>query len=132
MDILINVFPDEKVLDGFTFEKVSLKYGTGRSNTFSTPNGKKVAYRHGVMTEIGDIEVSVWMQIVEYLIRKAKENELYNNLLEWVTDKIKWSKNEAERKKYALELHAARIFDKPEWVDYIAFNKKYRPELLEQ
>lgn len=128
MDILINVFPNEKVLDGLTFEKVSLKYGTGRSNTFNTPNGKKTSYRHGVMTEIGDIEVSVWMQIVEYLIRKANEIELYNNLLEWVTDTMKWSESEAERRKYALELHAARIFDNPKWVDYIAFNKKYRPE----
>lgn len=126
MDILINVFPDEKVLDGLTFEKVSLKYGTGRSSTFNTPNGKRTSYRHGVMTGIGDIEVSVWMQIVEYLIRKANEIELYNNLLEWVTDTLKWSENEVERKKYALELHAVRIFDNHEWVDYIAFNKKYQ------
>lgn len=77
MDILINTFPDEKVLDGLTFEKVKLKYGTGRSSTFSTLNGKKTSYRHGVMTEIGDIEVSVWMQIVECLIRKANETELH-------------------------------------------------------
>lgn len=83
------------------------------------------------MTEIGDIEVSVWMQIVEYLIRKANEIELYNNLLEWVTDTMKWSENEIERKKYSLELHAARIFDNREWVDYIAFNKKYRSEILD-
>lgn len=130
MDILINVFPDEKVLDGLTFEKVSLKYGTGRSNTFNTPNGKKTSYRHGVMTEIGDIEVSVWIQIVEYLIQRAKENELYNNLLEWVTDTLKWSENDAERKKYALVLHAVRIFGNPAWVDYVAFNKKYRPKIL--
>ena len=130
MDILINVFPDEKVLDGLTFKKVSLKYGTGRSNTFNTPNGKKTSYRHGVMTEIGDIEVSVWMQIVEYLIRKANEIELYNNLLEWVTDTMKWSENESERRKYALKLHAARIFGNPEWVDYTAFNTKYRTEVL--
>ena len=130
MDILINVFPDEKVLDGLTFEKVSLKCGTGRSNTFNTPNGKKTSYRHGVMTGIGDIEVSVWMQIVECLIKKANEIELYNNMLEWVTDTMKWSENESERRKYALELHAARIFDNPEWVDYTAFNTKYRTEVL--
>lgn len=126
MDILINTFPDEKVLDGLTFEKVKLKYGTGRSSTFSTLNGKKTSYRHDVMTEIGDIEVSVWMQIVECLIRKANETELYNNLFEWVADTMNWSDNEIERRKYALELHAARIFDNPKWIYYIAFNQKYR------
>ena len=32
-----------------------------------------------------------------------REIELYNNLLEWVTDTMKWSENESERRKYALE-----------------------------
>ena len=42
MDILINTFPDEKVLDGLTFEKVKLKYGTGRSSTFMLSFREKV------------------------------------------------------------------------------------------
>ena len=126
MDISINNFSEiESIKDDLTFQMVKYKYGTGRSNSFTTAHGKVVTYRHGVMTEIGDIEESVWMQIVEFLIKKSQETELYNNLLEWVTDTIKWLQNDIERKMYALRLHAARIFDNPDWIDYRAFNKKY-------
>lgn len=131
MEILINNFSEiESIKDSLTFEKVRDLYGTGRSNTFTTVQGKVTLYRHGVMTEIGDIEESVWMQIVESLIEKSQEVELYNNLLEWVREKIKWHESETERKKYALRLHASRIFDNPEWVDYKAFNAKYRPGVI--
>ena len=126
MDISINNFSEiESIKDDLTFQMVKYMYGTGRSNSFTTAHGKVVTYRHGVMTEIGDIEESVWMQIVEFLIKKSQETELYNNLLEWVTDTIKWLQNDIERKMYAIRLHAARIFDNPDWIDYRAFNKKY-------
>lgn len=130
MDILIDAVPDEKTLSELTFEQVRMKYGTGRANTFNTPNGKKTSYRQGVMTEIGDIRDSVWEYIVEYLIKRDNEVELFNQLLEWVTETMKWSQRDNERKRYALELHAARIFDRKEWVCYTDFNKKYRPDIF--
>lgn len=42
----------------------------------------------------------------------------------WITDKQEIERN-------ALELHAYRIFDNPLWVDFVPFNEKYRPEVLE-
>ena len=132
MDILINNFSEiESIKDDLTFQMVKYMYGTGRSNSFTTAHGKVVTYRHGVMTEIGDIEESVWMQIVEFLIKKSCEMELYHNLLEWVKERLKWCASKEERKKYALRLHASRIFDDQEWVDYKAFNAKYRPDIIE-
>lgn len=131
MAILINNFSEiESIKDSLTFENIRHKYGTGRSSTFATSNGKKTSYRHGVMTEIGDVGETVWMRIVEYLIEKAHETVLFNNLFEWIRDTIKWHQSEYECKKYALQLHAARIFDDPKWVDYKAFNAKYRPKIL--
>lgn len=132
MEILIDNFSEiESIKDRLTFGEVKFLYGTGRSNTFTTVHGKVTTYRNGVMTEIGDIEESVWMQIVEFLIKKSHEIELYHNLLEWVKERIKWCASEAERKKYALRLHASRIFDNREWVDYRAFNANYRPDIIE-
>ena len=91
MEILINNFSEiESIKDSLTFGKVKFLYGTGRSNTFTTVHGKVTTYRCGVMTEIGDIEESVWMQIVEFLIKKSHEIELYHNLLEWVKERSKW------------------------------------------
>ncbi len=132
MEILINNFSEiESIKDSLTFGKVKFLYGTGRSNTFTTVHGKVTTYRCGVMTEIGDIEESVWMQIVEFLIKKSHEIELYHNLLEWVKERSIWCTSETERKEYALRLHATRIFDNQEWVDYRAFNAKYRPNIIE-
>lgn len=131
MDKLIDNFSElESVKDSVTIVQVQLKYGTGRSNTITTSQGKKCFYRNGVMTEIGDIKESVWVQLIEYLIQRDNETELFNQLLEWLKDNYHWPKGDDERRRYALELHAARIFDRTEWVDYIAFNKKYRPEIL--
>ena len=31
----------------------------------------------------------------------------------------------------ALQLHISRIFDNPRWVNFIPFNREYRPEVLE-
>ena len=36
----------------------------------------------------------------------------------------------AELEEEVLELHAARIFDNPLWVDFISFNERFRPEVL--
>ena len=132
MEILINNFSEiESIKDSLTFVKVKFLYGTGRSNTFTTVHGKVTTYRRGVMTEIGDIEESVWMQIVEFLIKKSHESELYHNLFEWIKERSKWCASETERREYALRLHASRIFDDQEWVDYRAFNAKYRPSIIE-
>lgn len=117
------------ILDTVTFEQISYKYGTGRSITIESMQEKKSRYRNGVMTEIGDIEESVWRQAVEYVIRRDNETELHKNLRAWLKDiSPGWFKTDKDLTQYALELHSIRIFDNPKWVYYIAFNKKYRPD----
>lgn len=34
--------------------------------------------------------------------------------------------------KMALELHSNRIFDSEGWIDYLRFNRCFRPEVLEE
>ena len=64
------------------------------------------------------------------MIEWKGEQKLQENLLTWVTNKYPWFHMEREIKHYALCLHVSRIFDDEEWVDYIPFNKEYRPEKL--
>ena len=33
--------------------------------------------------------------------------------------------------KRQLQLHVDRIFDHPRWVDFVPFNRQYRPEILQ-
>lgn len=70
---IIDTFEELKViLDTVTFEQLRHRYGTGRSFTIKNSQGdKKTYYRHGVMTEIGDIEESCCVrQGVHYQARR--------------------------------------------------------------
>lgn len=62
--------------DGLKFEDLRKRYGTGRSYTISGSGKNRVTgYRTGVMTNIGDIEVSQWERLVHELISRNQEEE---------------------------------------------------------
>lgn len=118
-------------IPGLTFDKLKKEYGTGRSYVISgSGRDRKTGYRSGVMTELGDIEDSLWERLVYDLIARSGEQSLYENLLTWCKENIYFLRSDFERKRYVLELHAARIFDNEKWLDYIGFNKRYRPDKL--
>ena len=116
----------------FSFEKLSKKYGTFRSYSNGTDRlgRKKFRSRVGVQTDYGDIEVTLWCELVRNLIEQHDERKLFNHLKVWVIKSNQWLTNKPEVEIEALELHACRIFDNPLWVDYVEFNEKYRPEVL--
>lgn len=117
----------------FTFEKLSKKYGTFRSYSNGTDRlgRKKFRSRVGVQTDYGDIEISLWCDLVRKLIEQHNEKELFNHLKVWVIKSNQWLTNKPEVEIEALELHACRIFDDLCWHGYVKFNEKYRPEVLQ-
>ncbi|MCC8026640.1 MAG: hypothetical protein LIP16_15240 [Clostridium sp.] len=114
------------------FSNLRWKYGTGVDTSTGKGIYKKHSYRNGVMTELGDIELKVWFQLMEQLIEKSGEQWLQNALLQWEKEHNYAKASAAKLQESALELHSARIFDDPEWVCYIPFNKRFRPDVLEQ
>lgn len=115
----------------YTFHDLRHKYHTGRAYIISgSGRDKKMGYRHGVMCEIGDIEESKWVELMQDLITRYGEQELHQHLVEWV-ENYPWNYTKYQIKMYALELHSSRIFDNEEWVNFIQFNQKYRPEILQ-
>ncbi|MFR7742975.1 MAG: hypothetical protein ACLU3I_06595 [Acutalibacteraceae bacterium] len=40
-------------------------------------------YRHGVMTDIGDLPEAEWTRLAKQLIRQSGEQELYQQLFAW-------------------------------------------------
>lgn len=118
-------------LQEITFAQLRVHYGTGRSLLISgTGRDKKYEYRVGCMTDIGDIEISQWVELVRYLIERDGEEQLQEKLLDWVKRSCIWLHTRKEQEEHALSLHASRIFECKEWVDYEAFNKHYYPEIL--
>ena len=103
-----------------SFSDLSVHYFTGVAvRRLGDQHSKSSGYRNGVMTGLGDLEYPVWETLIRDLIHRSGEDELLN------------LRTKREVELYALELHAARIFDNPDWVDYAAFNRKYRPDKLQ-
>lgn len=118
-------------LSDLTYACLNMRYGTGRGRTEKRNGEKRNIYRHGVATELGDIEISLWQRLVLMLIERERETELFLQLKQWISERCVWCKTDKnELQNYTLKLFAARIFDDPEWVDYIQFNRRYRPEKI--
>ena len=69
---------DEKSL---TFSDLRFLYSTGRSYTISgSGRNRSTGYRNGVMTPVGDLEISEWSALMHRLIDRAEEREIYDAL----------------------------------------------------
>ena len=113
-----------------TFGDLRCRDFTGRSYIKSGEGRNRVyGYRTGIQCDLGDVEQSEWFRMVRELIDRKGEQHLYAQLLEYLTEHnyVKHTKAQLERK--ALELHADRIFDNEAWVDFLNFNRKYRPKV---
>ena len=69
--------------------------------------------------------------MVKDAIQSAGEKKLYEQLLQHLKDHNYTGDSRAELEFKALELHASRIFDDELWVDYLQFNLKFRPEVID-
>ena len=67
---------------------------------------------------------------MEAVIERENEVPLLNALIQWCNEHNYVSASVSEMRKEALQLHASRIFDNPQWIGFIPFNAKYRPEIL--
>ncbi len=85
--------------------------------------------RIGVQTALGDISETVWREAVEHVALRDYESWLVDALEEW-SKSLAFVKGRNEARKYALELYSSRIFDNKQWVGYIEFNRKYRPDVV--
>ena len=115
-----------------TFEDLRCHYQNGRALLLSGEGRNRVyGYRTGVQCKLGDIERSEWIRMVKDSIDRAGEQELYAQLLQHLKDHNYTRDSRSELEYKALELHAARIFDDELWVDFLQFNQKYRPEVID-
>ena len=118
-------------LSDLTYARLNARYGTGIGWTEKKNGEKRNIYRHGIATELGDIEVSPWQRLVQLLIERENETGLFLQLKQWLGERCVWCQTDKkELHNYALKLFVARMFDNPEWVDYIQFNRRYRPEII--
>lgn len=121
---------DEIDVAALTLADIAHELSTGVSIAQGAGRRKDYSYRSGVITPIGDIEDSLWQSLAEQLIDRCGERWLLKALVDWRKERNHWKLSAAELHREALESHSHRLFDSEKWVDYIPFNRKYRPELL--
>lgn len=116
-----------------TRENLRYMHGTGQEISFKNSQGNKVSnYRVGVQTALGDIEISLWMELVRKLIEQENDQEIFEQLLEWEMDNNHiGSKSKNDILREAMQSYTYRIYDNKAWVDYVRFNRIYRPEVLD-
>lgn len=116
-----------------TLPKLSCKYGTFQVRRDGTDRigRKKYNNRVGKQTDLGDLEIHLWRELVKRTIEASGEKELYKHLLAWEMKHNYAGRDKEDLEDHTMELFAFRIFDNPLWVDFVPFNRKYRPEYLE-
>ena len=120
-----------KLPENVTYDDIRLMYHTGKFiRDYGSQDKKAGKYRIGVMTKLGDIEEKDWIRYAEELVRRNNEETLFKQLKSWYRQTTPWLRDEKDLHRYTLECFVARIFDNPNRVDYEAFNKCYRPDLL--
>lgn len=107
-----------------SFSDIELLHFVGRGNTVrGVGSDVHYVYKHSIATKVGEIEEETWYALVWYLIQRDKEEKLFDQLLEWCKQEIGWFKTKTALRRYALELHAARIFDDEKWCGFSAFKE---------
>lgn len=118
-------------MEHLSFEDIRWRYGVFHPTSTGAGRDKQYSAWIGVQTSLGEIEKGVWYQAAEALIQKAGEQKLLEALTDWES-RHNYAKDSARTVRHkALQLHISRIFDNPRWVNFIPFNREYRPEVLE-
>ena len=121
--------PSGRDLSTITFEDIRWQYRVFHCNSTGAGRDKKYFPWRGAKTKLGEIEEHDWCQLAEAIIERAGETDLLKQLIQWCTEHNFTGDSAAEIRKEALQLHTSRIFDNPQWVGYLPFNKRYRPEI---
>ena len=113
-----------------SFEDLRWRYGVFQGTSTGSGREKKYGAWIGVETALGEIEEKVWYRAAEKLIRQKGERELLEHLERWEAEHDHTKGSPGSSRKRALQLHISRIFDDPLWVDFVPFDRRYRPEIL--
>ena len=101
-----------------------MHYHTGRSYTISGyGRDRKLGYRTGIATDIGDIEISVWIHAIKSLIVQHGEQKIFEQLHQWCKNHNYTNATPKEVEKEALILHSMRMFENEKWVGYSELNE---------
>ena len=115
-----------------TLPLLRVRYGTFhvRAAGVDRIGRRRFNNRIGKQTDLGDLEISLWKRLIKKAIEESGEMELFHHLLAWELQHNFAKRSKEDVEENAMDLFAGRIFDNPLWVDFVPFNRKYRPAYL--
>lgn len=80
-------------------------------------------YRFGVMTDVGDIELGEWCQMIHALIERAGDQQIYACLKEVIQQECPWLRTARDIEEETLSFYADQGYLNPQWWGYERFQK---------
>ena len=118
----INVNGSSLPVKNLSFPDIAMRFHVGRGNTVrGIGSDVHYVYKHNIMTKVGEIEEETWYALVWYLIERDGEQQLFERLLDWCKQEVAWLKTKKAVRRYALELHAYRMFEDEDWCGFEQF-----------
>lgn len=96
--------------------------------------GKKTYIpRDGIMTKLGNVEIGVWLEAAEFLVKRdglQKEVERMAPFVAFPFDN-RSAQYRRDARIRAIDACFSRLYQNVKWVHFIEYNEKYHPELLD-
>ena len=106
-------------------------YSTGKGQITGSGRDKRHTYRTGIQTPIGDIELSVWIKAAEYIVERDGLQEELEHLRPFALSFGASLFAKQLLHAYHLDLYLSGIYHNPTWVDFVPYNERYHPALLD-
>lgn len=119
-------------LSKLSHEGLRPHYGTGQAITTGRGREKTYRYRYGIQTDLGDIEVSLWIELAKRLVIRNNDQILLRQYKEWARKNAFNLRSSDKWEQEALELYICQCCEHRDWYGYVSFNQAYYPEKISE
>ena len=117
-------------LETVTAEDLRWKYGTYTSKSKGKGRDKVTTSRSGIMTPIGDIELSIWVEAARSVVHRDGLDEELNHMTGYYLKDESPAFPKKDLVNEALSAVLSGLYKDQAWVGFIKYNQKYHPDLL--
>lgn len=101
-----------------------------RSTATGRGDNKVITYRHGIATNLGNIERSLWKEVAAEVVKRECGETTMQSMTGFLSEGRARSRVPEDIYEEAIELCIEKSFDNPEWAYFVLYNEMFRPEAL--
>lgn len=101
-----------------------------RSTATGRGDNKVITYRHGIATNLGNIERGLWKEVAAEVVKRECGETTLQKMTRFLSEGRARSRVSEDIYEEAIELCIEKSFDSPEWAYFVLYNEIFRPEAL--